>query len=454
MSVADPISVSERYPRLVHFFARKTHIAPLVVFRIWFGSMMVISTIRFYYYGWIDQLYIQPRFFFSYVYFDWVKPLGPVGMYCLFVIMLFSAVGIMLGYRYRISTIVFFLTFTYVELIDKTNYLNHYYFVSLVAFLLIFIPAHRYCSLDAKRVGKSEQVPYFYLLVLQLQVGMVYCFAGIAKINSDWLLQAQPMKLWLGSLAYKPIIGPLFKFKFTSYLFSWAGMLYDLLIPFALLYKPTRVVAFIAVVVFHLLTWYLFPIGIFPWVMIGAATIFLPLSFHLKLTKVIAPLFEPKNQTITFEVSKFGLKMSPYILSVFILFQLLIPFRSLAYPGDVLWTEEGYRFSWRVMLTEKAGYASFEVVRPSSGKGETIATYDYLTPQQEKMMATQPDMILQFAHYVRDQYQIEWNEIPEVYASSYVSMNGRRSKELVDRTVDLAVEKRGWQHKTWVLFDE
>ena len=126
-------------------------IAPLIVFRVLFGITMVFSIVRFFMKGWIYDLYVQPSFFFSYYGFSWVQPLGEVGMYALFVTMFGAACAIMLGWRYRVATVLFFLTFTYVELLDKSNYLNHYYFVSIIAFLLIWVPANRAFSLDVRR---------------------------------------------------------------------------------------------------------------------------------------------------------------------------------------------------------------------------------------------------------------------------------------------------------------
>ncbi|HEY9117256.1 MAG TPA: HTTM domain-containing protein, partial [Roseivirga sp.] len=127
------------------YFNQSTEAAPLAVFRIFFGLMMFFSIARFWVNGWIDKLYIQPKFFFSYYGFEWVKPLG-IWTYGLFVICAFSALAVAFGYRYRLAIISFFLSFTYIELMDKTTYLNHYYFISLLSFLMIFLPAHHYFS--------------------------------------------------------------------------------------------------------------------------------------------------------------------------------------------------------------------------------------------------------------------------------------------------------------------
>ena len=133
---------------LKYYLSKETNSAPLAVFRVLFGVMMLLSIIRFCYNGWIDLLYITPKFHFKYFGFSWVQPLGNY-TYLLFIISGLAAVFVALGFKYRIAIITFFLTFTYIELIDKTTYLNHYYFISVLSFLLIFLPANARFSLDA-----------------------------------------------------------------------------------------------------------------------------------------------------------------------------------------------------------------------------------------------------------------------------------------------------------------
>ena len=258
------------------FFNASVSIAPLIVFRVLFGFMMALSILRFAFKGWISDLYITPEFYFSYWGFEWIKPLPGMAMYVVFGLMFIAAIGVMLGAFYRVSASLFFLLFTYVELIDKTNYLNHYYFVSLVALLLCFVPAHQGFSVDAAlgRVNTLHRIPSWCVNIFKLQLGLVYFYAGIAKLNHDWLINAMPLKLWLPSVSDTPLIGVLFNHDWTAYLLSWSGALYDLTIPFLLLWSVTRGGAYLLVVVFHIMTAALFQIGIFPYVMIISTLIF------------------------------------------------------------------------------------------------------------------------------------------------------------------------------------
>lgn len=448
-------------PGLATYLKRTTEAAPLAVFRIFFGLMMAISIVRFWAYGWIEKLYLEPKFHFSYYGFEWVKPLGP-WTYLLFITCGVAALMVALGYKYRWAILVFFLSFTYIELMDKTTYLNHYYFISLLSFLMIFLPANAYYSLDAWKDPslRFQQVPAWSVDAVKLLLGIVYFYAGLAKLNSDWLVHAMPLKIWLPSKFDAPLIGPLMGYEWVHYGFSWAGALYDLCIPFLLLYKPTRWFAFALVVVFHALTRILFPIGMFPYIMIVSALIFFEagihhriLGFFSRLLRIDASRF---NNGKAFRLEPvFSRRLCLGVLGLFFAFQLLFPWRYLLYPGELFWTEEGYRFSWRVMLMEKTGYAQFKVVDGKSGRWFYVDNTDFLTPFQEKQMGFQPDFILEYAHFLKEHFEGQGHREVSVYVESYVALNGRLSRPYIDPGVDLAAERESLRHKTWILkFDD
>ena len=270
------------------YFKKYIDSEPLAVFRILFGLMMFLSIIRFWSKGWIETLYLEPKFHFSYYGFDWVKPLGEF-TYILFIICGLSALFVSIGYRYRFSIITFFLSFTYIELMDKTTYLNHYYFISVLSFIMIFLPADKFFSVDnIKRKNYYAKIPKWTIDSIKILISIVYIYAGLAKINSDWLLKAMPLKTWLPSKYDIPVIGDyLLQQEWVHYLMSWSGMIYDLSIPFLLFYKKTRAFAFILVIIFHLFTAVLFPIGMFPYIMIIASLIFFDSIFHNKIIHLI-----------------------------------------------------------------------------------------------------------------------------------------------------------------------
>jgi hypothetical protein len=432
-----------------------TSAAPLAVFRIAFGFMILGSIVRFWAKGWIEDLYIKPSFFFPYYGFEFVKPLGNY-TYLLFVVCGFSALLVAIGWFYRAASILLFLSFTYIELMDKSTYLNHYYFVSLVSLLLIFLPANVYFSVDAyrNRTGFYSQIPRWTIDSLRLLMGIVYLYAGLAKLNSDWLLEALPLRIWLPGRNDLPVIGFLFNYRQTAYVFSWLGTLYDLSIPFLLLNRITRPFAYVAVVVFHILTVILFPIGMFPYIMIVAALIFFSARFHQRIIAVLSRLLRlSDSQFARGRKLIYSNQQSSLLLSFFIIFfiiQIIVPFRYALYPNELFWSEEGYRFSWRVMLMEKMGHVQFKVV-DERGRQTMVNNEDHLTKLQEKMMATQPDMLVQFAHYLRDYYVRQGLQNPKVFADTYVSLNGRLGKPYIDPTVNLAQETDSFTPKKWIL---
>lgn len=438
------------------YFQRTTSAAPLAIFRIALGLLLFGSIVRFWVKGWIYELYIQPRHFFPFYGFEFIKPLGEY-TYLLFAVCALCAVLVSIGLFYRVASVGLFLTFTYIELIDKSTYLNHYYFISMICLMMIFLPAHTDYSVDAVRRKSlaANTVPQWCLDALKVFVCVVYFYAGLAKLNSDWLVHAQPLRIWLPAKNDLPLIGPLLNFEWVAYTFSWAGCLYDLTIPFLLLSARTRLAAYMAAVVFHIITSLLFPIGMFPYIMMATALIFFPAQFHQKILRLINGLFKRKNkiQRKISSVYRYPQRWSHVIhcgFAAFILIQVAMPWRYVLYPDELFWTEEGYRFSWRVMLMEKAGYAQF-IVKDAGGRQAVVDNREFLTPLQEKMMSTQPDMMLQYAHILHHHFACNGFTSPEIYVDSYVAVNGRLGKPLVSGMTDLAKEKESFWHKAWLL---
>lgn len=439
--------------KMYTYTQKKQKAATLAAFRILFGILMLVSLVRFLSKGWVDQFYVKPEFHFKYYGFSWVTSLGEY-TYCLFGIAILACVGIILGFKYRLSIIVFFLSFTYIELIDKTTYLNHYYFISLLSFILCFLPLHAYFSIDAYQKQKAYQyVPKWTVDSIKLLLGIVYFYAGLAKLNSDWLLRAQPLKTWLSTKTDFPLIGKFMNDSWFHYAMSWSGAVYDLTIPFLLCWKRARPLAFIAVVVFHIFTRILFNIGMFPYIMIVATTIFFSDHIHQKILQFLSKILKLKNikTTEVFYNPNFYKKMI-YGMVLFVWIQLILPFRYMLYPGELFWTEEGYRFSWRVMLMEKYGETSFRIVDYNSGQSFIANNDRFLNTFQKKEMSTQPDFILEFAHYLGSYYKEEFgHKNIGVFVEGFVTLNARRSRPLINPDIDLLKVKESFKHKDWIL---
>ncbi|MCW7493020.1 HTTM domain-containing protein [Leptospira sp. 2 VSF19] len=408
-------------------------------FRIGYGFATTILIFRYFYYGWIHTYFIKPTFFFKHFGWEWVHPLPPIFTYLLFGILFITAFGIFLGYYLKINLFVFTVGFTWFHFSDATIYLNHYYLVSLLGFLLWLSPvsnSNHPTFHFFSWMKKAESIPKLWLYAFRIQMGLVYFFGGIAKLQPDWLFEALPLKLWLYQSEGKiPFLDPILGLPVTAFVFSWIGVVFDLSIPFLLCTKRFRFLGWLVVLFFHTFTSFLFPIGIFPIVMSLSSLIFFEPNWPKSiLYKIIRPKQEPIEETsisyINNEKLKFGLK--EYTLLTYLLLQISIPFRHIFYPGQVIWTEEAIKYSWQVMVADKVGSATFWV------QNKPIDPKEILTDYQYRMMTIQPEHILQFAKYLqkREAEQSGLKEV-SVYVQSNVSINGKPARPLFSPNEDL-----------------
>ncbi len=436
--------------------------ASLAAFRIMFGGLLFISTIRFVSNGWVERFYEQPTFFFRYWGFTWISVASPGAILAAHYVMAALSLAVAFGIFYRAAAVAFFLVFTYVELIDVTNYLNHYYLVSLVAFLLCFLPAHRVWSIDAarKRV-RTHRVPRWCVWLLRFQFGAVYAFAALAKIEPDWLLHGQPLGIWFQSRTETPLVGPLLTHGTVALWASWAGFLHDALVVPMLLWKPTRVWGFLFLLFFHLGTHAFFTIGIFPFLMPIGATLFFEPEWprrwiqRLGRSATTEPLLGVSPEEARAEEARIApaafATMTKIVLAAWCAAQVLIPLRSHLYGGSVLWHEQGMRYAWRVMLREKNGSITYRVRLPGRTRERLVSPRRYLTHHQAREMSGQPDLILQLAHHIAEDFREEGRPKPQVRVDAWVSLNGRPAARLIDPEVNLTAVKDGLAPATWIL---
>jgi vitamin K-dependent gamma-carboxylase len=425
---------------------RPVPIAWLAAFRVLFGLTMAVSMGRFLAYGWVDDFFVRPRFHFKYWGFGWLPELSASGIHGLFWALAGLALAIAAGAFFRLAAALFVLGFAYVQLIDVATYLNHYYLALLLAGLLAVSPAHRAFSVDALRVRHSvSAVPALWLYLFRFQVGVVYTFAGIAKAHGDWLVHAQPLRIWLGSKTSLPLLGPLFTVSWAPLALSWAGFLFDSTIVWFLLVRRLRPFAFAAVIAFHALTRLLFPIGMFPVIMVLSALVFFPPDWPLRLAR------GRFGRGATGACSPLPSRAARVAIAAYCVLQVLVPLRFLAYGGNVRWHEQGMRFSWRVMVREKNGSTTFVLHDPRTGRTWHVQPRAYLTPLQEREMATQPDLILALAHRIRDDAEARGEGPVEVRVQAIASLNGRRAVPLVDPDVDLATVEDGLARAPWIM---
>ncbi len=433
-------------------------IAQLVVFRVLFGSLMAVSAVRFMANGWVERFFEARTFHFSYWGFTWLAP-GPVWlMYGAYGALAMLATCVALGLAYRVAIALFFVLFSYAELTDVTNYLNHYYLVSLLALLMSFMPLSAASSLDAwlRPHGRRRTVPAWMLYLLRFQVAVVYLNAALAKVGSDWLVHGQPLNIWLTSHADMPLIGQYLGDPRVALLASWGGFLHDLLVVPALMWKRSRPYAYALLLFFHVTTSTWFNIGIFPVLMPMAATLFFEPSWPRDLLARVRRWFGrdlvavKDHDKVDDHVNVSGRgRLGALAIAAYCVLQVAVPLRTHLYGGNVLWHEQGMRFSWRVMLRSKYGSITYRV-RLRDGRELFVNPRKYLSSEQEREMSGQPDLILQLAHHIHHELEARGHGDAQVFVDAWVSLNGRKPARLIDPHVDLVRVDDGLGLASWI----
>lgn len=418
--------------------------ASLSVFRFALGMAGFVGACRYMAYGWLQTLYVEPRAFLAWPGLEWLPHLPGRWMVLHYLALALSALALAFGWRSRLSAAVFCLLFSWVEAIDQTNYLNHYYFISLVSFLLVWLPSGGAWNLDRR----PEPVPAWAIGLLRFQVGVVYAFAGIAKLEADWLLRGEPLFTWMGAHSDWPLVGGLFLHRELAVAMSVAGCLFDLGIVPLLLWRRSRALAYGLVLVFHVATGAMLNIGIFPLIMMGLTPIFFEPDWPWRLLSKLGIRAREVDSASSLPMGA----ATRLCLGIWVLAQLLIPLRHLAIPGDVRWTEEGWRFSWRVMLVEKRGWFRFRVDDPASGQRWVVRPDQLLTERQLQQASMNPQVIAQIARNVAKDFASRGYPEARVYADAWCSMNGRPAQRLIDPSVDLAaVAIDWWGADPWIV---
>ena len=438
--------------KLINKIQQPTDMASMVLFRVGFGLIMFWEICRFFYFGWVEEIYSKPQFHFQYQWFQWVGPLPADGMYYVFGGLGILSLMIAFGLYYRTASILFFLGYSYVFLIDQAGYNNHYYLICLLSFVLALAPLHNSWSLDVLRgnVSHTEQLPALWLWLIRFHMGLVYVYGGIAKFDPDWLGGLATKELML--IANRgTVLEGLMEYAWAPYFYAWSGMLFDLLIPFLMLWKPVRKWAFLAAALFHTNNYFVFPIGIFPVLSLVLTMMFFDADFPRKITPQrfrhwLSSHYRERLSKIEKNRSDreiLGTRTGiPRILLLFfglyITAHLVLPFRHLLNPGVTIWHEEGHYFAWRMMLRQKVTRIKINVTHPVTGEKRYADPRDYLNSSQFKVLGGNPQRILLFVHHLDRLVQSNAGFDPIITAEIQVSLNGRPFRELVDPNLDLS----------------
>jgi len=381
------------------------------------------------------------KFHFAYPGFHWLSVLPPHGIEAVVATLAVSGLMVALGLAYRFAAAMVFLSWGYLYAIESTRtyWMSYHYLELLTTFLLIWMPAARRFSLDGWLASRNRSKHSLFsstkkprprtqasgssppgtvalgtLFVLRGQLIITYFYAGVAKLNADWLLDAQPVKYYLsqarwiddygtylspGSLVF---LKPILQSTQLAYFLSWAGALFDLGIGFLLLFRRTRIFAMVLMLIFHGTNHFVIfrDIDWFPLLGVLTASIFFDADWPervgnwLKRPRVSRPDWgwffggailipvvgaalgwklppsrpaaalqsqvetgraQAQRRNTKIEPPKgksfFGLRttgLATAFVSVWLIWQALMPARGFLIPGDARFTWEGLSFSWRL----------------------------------------------------------------------------------------------------------
>lgn len=444
--------------KVLHAMGEPVDIASLALFRVGFGLILLWDVWRHLSHGWVRTWYMEPTFHFKYPGFGWVDPLPGEGMLILYALLGVCAGAIALGLFYRACCIAFGLGFGYIFLLEEVRYLNHYYLVILLCFLMAFVPAHRALSIDSLMNPKlrSSTAPAWSLWLIRIQIGIVYFYAGLAKLKWDWLAGRPTVYMW-GKAALEREWMRALDPEFMAYFLSYGGLLLDLLVVPLLLWRRTRAFVFTAALFFHASNKLLFSIGIFPYMMTLATTLYFEPDWPRRLLARLrpgirrggqnAPATAPRRNPPRERVSRAWAG----VLVAYLFLQLTIPFRHLAYPGSVIWTEQGQYFAWHMLLRQKSVDALFWVEDREAGKRYKVDPSNFLPDWQARVFAKRPDMVVQFARFLEADVRKRGMRDFGIYADVWVSLNGRKHERLIDPEFDLTKARRTLLHRPYIL---
>ncbi|MET4108745.1 HTTM domain-containing protein [Hymenobacter sp. UYP22] len=436
---------------------RPIDVAWLVAFRIGAGWLLALEHGGAIVLGRVHN-YTEPRFHFRYLGWEWLPHPPPAGVYAVYALVVVAGLAVAAGWHYRLMAALLGAGYVALLLLEETEYINHFYLYALVAAVLAIMPGHHAASADVRagRVAPIGTIPAWTRLLLLFQIGLVYGFAALAKLNPDWLA-ARPLTVWLAAKAHYPVIGPVLAAPAAAWALSYGGIVLDALVVPLLLWRPTRPWAFAAAALFHLTNVVVFGLGTFPWMALLLTSLFFAPDFPRRLPGFLGrwfrarvPLPEPPSFAAESQHRPLRWRWVVAGLGLFAAVQLLIPLRHFLYPADTHWTEEGHRFSWHLMLRTKSGTAIFRVRLPG-GREEMVWPDAYLTRNQINKLTDSPDLLLQFAHLLAQEYRQRGQQPTAIYCESRVSLNGLPAQPLVSPTLNLLSVQRGLGHAPWIL---
>ena len=466
-SVKSRMLVSQHYLNIKTHLLSEQSLLSISVLRICFGIFVMWHAYDKGYRAFIGTTVGGLQF--GYPFFSWVEG-SPEHAQTLTVLWFFSGLMVSLGFLFRISCPLAFLLTAYSYLISADRYLNHEYMELIFLFLLGIGPANRRLSIDQFIWKFPATFPSYYLTALKLQTEIILIYAGLVKVNSDWL-HLQPLSSWLAYRSDKIFFGGIWHETWAVAMGAYGVILLHLVGAPLMLWRRTRLAVFCIYSIFHAINSQIFPIDIFPWMTIACSTIFFDPDWPSRICRRIGKSFsenfvkawakgtgdEHLSAVPTSSRTKSCQSAHMAILAFWLLLQALIPMRSLFYPGPVDWNDDGQRFSWRMMLTQRSCPVLTFILYDPNSRHIVIPDIRRLIAQRMRFeICARPDMFLQAAHQILELYVNSGGLSKDTRIHGYVlkAVNYRKPALFIDPKVDLGKEKRHYIYPySWVIHD-
>ena len=344
-----------------------------------------------------------------------------------------------LGAWYRISMVFLTLGMFYLQSWDGALYHFHYNLVCMAMVLLCLLPAHARLSVDAWRKGFGGMVPRGAVLAFQLNMEFFLVYAGLVKLNNDWL-HLEPLKMWLLQRP-QPWVHTIATHDTLVALGAYGAIILHLVGAPLLMHRKGRPWIFGAYALFHCANGFLFRLNIFPWVSLALTTLFFSPAWPQR--------FLPRLRTAT----GIPLKQPQWVwglLVCWLLFQAAFPLRHWLIEGDAAWTREGDKFSWMMMLNDRYGHLYY-TVEAVDGRRFQVNPRPYFNTEQMNAVVCHPDLIRQFALILAKEGRQRGLGKVKVFAHADCSLNGRLETPLINSAVDLATTPWTFGHADWIL---
>ncbi len=427
---------------------KPTDAAGLILFRKVFAICLFIQVFEFYAADMINKTFVINHMLLPFHFSAWLPALPGKLMHLPFLAQIVAAILLFTDKHAKKGAVIYFISFSYVVLLDISYYNNHFYMELLLIFFFFFC--------HPQRISGKDYVPALLLWIFRLQVIAVYFFGGIAKLNPDWLIHHEPMRQMLQNTMGTNVSGGLVSF------YTYSGLIFDLTIGLLLVLPATRRPAILLTILFHLSNLLMFKsgknvsIGIFPFLMMATNLLFTDAAWLRNRVPFFFPVPKQNKKSNTAVVFlQPGDRRKKIILSgllLYLLLQLFLPLRHFLIPGNVDWTNEGYYFAWRMKIRAKQTNLKINAIDESNGKSTVIQPFRFMNTSQYKAMCEDPAAMHFFIQLLKQKALKMGMKKPAFYLNWTCSLNGRAPQAVVDSTADFGSFKFSrFAHNTWIL---